>query len=389
VEPLTKARRPDNPVKIGYTFDGWYTEDDEKWIFSGYLVTEDITLIAEWVLQIFNAPILEINLENEFNINNVNREVYINSKAKLISPNELILFEDVSTEFRGRGNDSWTSPQKGYRLKFKEPISFFNQPSNRHWVLVASGDQGLRNHYAHTLGGEIFTNIEYTTSSNLIEVFINGNYHGLYNLLEQVRVGNSRVAIESKYGPLDTGYLLEYDAYATGTLGIDYFYVSGLKYPFSIKSPDPDDYREKISEEFYRSQIAYIKSYIEVVTSAIFSNDIELLDALIDMGSFIDMYLLHELFKNTGTGESSFYMYKKPSGKLYFGPPWDFDFSAGLSRGDNSVEGLYVGDASTIHSNLTSNELYVHLMKNDQFVNLVKLRYLNIHENLNLKSNVS
>ena len=47
VEELKCITKPTNPVKDGYTFDGWYV-NDERWVFSGYLVTEDITLKAKW-----------------------------------------------------------------------------------------------------------------------------------------------------------------------------------------------------------------------------------------------------------------------------------------------------------------------------------------------------
>lgn len=43
-----KAVRPEGPTLIGYTLDGWYINGDEKWIFGGFSVTEDITLVAHW-----------------------------------------------------------------------------------------------------------------------------------------------------------------------------------------------------------------------------------------------------------------------------------------------------------------------------------------------------
>ncbi len=42
-----KARVPTQPKKDGYTFEGWYL-DDEKWNFSKNVITEDITLVAKW-----------------------------------------------------------------------------------------------------------------------------------------------------------------------------------------------------------------------------------------------------------------------------------------------------------------------------------------------------
>lgn len=44
-----KVKKPDVVlVNEGFVLDGWYV-DDEKWAFSGYIVTEEMTLRAKWV----------------------------------------------------------------------------------------------------------------------------------------------------------------------------------------------------------------------------------------------------------------------------------------------------------------------------------------------------
>ena len=42
-----KAKKPEDPIKDGYVFDGWYL-NDEPWSFIGFDVTDDITLVAKW-----------------------------------------------------------------------------------------------------------------------------------------------------------------------------------------------------------------------------------------------------------------------------------------------------------------------------------------------------
>ena len=43
-----KATEPDIPTRPGYTFDGW-TYQGKPWVFYGYVVTEDMTLDANWI----------------------------------------------------------------------------------------------------------------------------------------------------------------------------------------------------------------------------------------------------------------------------------------------------------------------------------------------------
>jgi uncharacterized repeat protein (TIGR02543 family) len=47
VKRLDKVTKPTDPTKNGFLFTGWFI-GDEKWVFSGYNVTEDITLTAQY-----------------------------------------------------------------------------------------------------------------------------------------------------------------------------------------------------------------------------------------------------------------------------------------------------------------------------------------------------
>ncbi len=51
VQNGSKITRPVEPVRKDYVFDGWFV-DDEKWAFSGFVVTENVTLTAKWKYQL-------------------------------------------------------------------------------------------------------------------------------------------------------------------------------------------------------------------------------------------------------------------------------------------------------------------------------------------------
>jgi uncharacterized repeat protein (TIGR02543 family) len=42
--------KPTNPIKANHQFIGWYTDLDEAWVFSGYPVTQNLTLTAKYEL---------------------------------------------------------------------------------------------------------------------------------------------------------------------------------------------------------------------------------------------------------------------------------------------------------------------------------------------------
>lgn len=373
----SRVTTPYISVPLGYHVGAWV--DGETVVDVTTMPAGNHTLHPRITIQQFYAPILSIELAVPLHW--VGLDTYEQAAISLIDSEGNIALDAVDAEFKGRGNGSWGYDQKSYRIKFDKKQGLFGETPSKHWVIVAGANDftSVRAYTAFNLANQLFDGIEYTTSTQLLDVYVNEEYRGVYTLMEHVRVGEDRVDIESEYGVIDTGYLIEYDAYASGTYGIDHFWVPGLRYAFTMKSPDPEEYMEEVDEQTYRDQVEFIQAYMTSVMRAIYDRQWTTLSSLVDMDSMIDMYLLHELYKNTDTGWSSFFMYKKPGGKLYFGPPWDFDYTAGISRGDASPEGLYVGGSSAWLTDFTSSEIYTWLMKQSYFVEQVKERYIELY----------
>ena len=126
----------------------------------------------------------------------------------------------------------------------------------------------------------------------------------------------------------DQAYLLELDkrAKSEAESPYEYFYVNDWEIPFAIKS--------KVSNEAQRD---FIKDYVERVDDAILSGDREAINALADVESLVDMYLLQEFSKNRDVGFASFYLYKDKGGRLTAGFPWDFDMALGNDSGEDRL----------------------------------------------------
>lgn len=389
------------PKLDGYIFSGW--DWNNKTFVFDKMPSGTITVNANYVREndeynkFSNLPKMFINLENNFHLNEVDRKDYKKASITITNTTDEQLMTAVSTEFRGRGHGSWTDsgPKRGYRLKLFKKQEVLGVASNRHWALLAGANFNdttlAKNATAFNLANEVLSAIEYASETNWVELYINNEFRGVYILTEHTRVGKDRVNIDPEFGVLDTGYLIEYDAYAPedGPEGIAYFNIPGVKYPFAIKGPDPDDYLEEgITEEEFRKQISYIRDYTALVYNAALTRDLDTFKKYADINSFIDMYILHELFKNTDTGWSSFYMMKKPGGKLYATAPWDFDASAGSNRGDRTSTGLYVASADAMSSSAhTASELYIELYKSSEWRSLVRDRWLEISMEVKMSIN--
>ena len=55
-----KVEKPEDPTREGYTFKNW-TYNDEEWSFIGYLVTNDMTLLANWDVNTYKLTLYNSN----------------------------------------------------------------------------------------------------------------------------------------------------------------------------------------------------------------------------------------------------------------------------------------------------------------------------------------
>ena len=321
--------------KTGYRFSGWsdgVTEATRTDIFG----TEDRTITANFTYDRKNLPIISITTATGGDV--TSKDEYIGATVSICNTgNAAWELSGAAAEIKGRGNGTWTYNKKSYRLHFEQKHNLLGlgADEDRTWILMANhADRSmLRNYLAIDLINRI-PDMGYNNHATHVEVYLNGKYHGVYLLAEQIQVDAHRVDIglDTLEDPEaeDAGFLVEMDEYATEET--NYFYAGGKAY--LIKSDIRND-----------AQFAYIKNYITEVDNAIREGDREKLESLIDLDSFVNGYIVEEFFKNLDAGWSSFYMYKKPGEKMVIGPFWDFDLAAGnnISLDNGGHEGIYVG----------------------------------------------
>ena len=231
-------------------------------------------------------------------------------------------------QIRGRGNASWDFPKKPYKIKLDEKQHLMGLSAKaRDWTLINNyGDKTLmRNLLAFETSRRM--GMAWTPEGVLVDVLVNDEYQGTYQLCDQVEVGGHRVDV-ARLTPEDNdpdvitgGYLLEMDAYAneepchftSGTYGI----------PVTIKYPDYLD----ISKE----QKAYIKSAFDEMCKRLSSSKYKEpevgIASRLDLRSFIQHFLVGEYTGNTDT-YWSVNMYKDRDDSLFHvGPVWDFDLA--------------------------------------------------------------
>lgn len=274
--------------------------------------------------QITNLPTVIINTVNAEEP--YDKEHDIVSNIIIISENGTNVLE-APGESRLRGNNSMTHPKKPYRIKFDKKQQPLDAPAKaKKWTLINNyGDKTLmRNMIAFEVARNV--GMEYVPYSRPVDVILNGEYKGCYQLSDQIEVGEGRVPVtemeetDISGDELTGGYLIEVDAYASGEIS---WFQSSRGIPVTIKSPDDD----KITPE----QTNYIKSYFNKLENAAYSVRYDSpttgYRTMLDINSFLQHFIVGEVSGNTDTYWST-YMYKKRNDpKFYVGPVWDFDLA--------------------------------------------------------------
>jgi len=295
-------------------------------------------------------PIVYIQLNNELDY--LSKEEYSKGTLQIESTNENFQLGPKKVKLRGRGNTTWSFPKKPFQLKFEEPFEVLGMASARKWLLMAhySDKSLLRTELAFDLSRT--SDLDWTSDSRFVELIINEEYLGLYQLVEKIEATPNRVNSGQ-------GFVLEYNR--PGRLGTDDVYFESNFHFYTIKEPEVivgDNQFELIRE--------YIISTENVLYGPDFKDSITGYRNYLDEDSFVDWYIVHEITKNHESAwGSSCYMNYVPGEKLKMGPVWDFDPSLGNDYRSRSTEGFVIKNAGW----------YNRLFQDSNFVETIKDRF--------------
>lgn len=279
-----------------------------------------------------------------------------------------------------RGNSTANTAKNPYNIKFEKKQRILGIKGTRKWVLLANlFDKTLmRNKLAYDFAAA--AGVSPALESRFVEVYLDGEYEGSYTL--SLPVTDGVVDIDVEKGEM----LFERNGYYNKDLaGVNYNYtpVEGIR--FVPIAPEKGTETEKQKQE--------IKNLLSRVEYAAISGDRERIESVIDVDSFVNMYICEELMKDIDIYHGSTYFYYKNS-LLYSGPIWDMDLSMGnVSMNTGYSEAKYA-DYSNMYINnhkygtgvlndsttgiWAQVDFYAPLMKADWFAELVRERYIEL-----------
>lgn len=322
-----------------------------------------------------DLPVIYIETENRQPI--VSKENYLDAEIRIQGnkeySSEKFLYEG-KTEIRGRGNSTWNTDKKPYRLKLDSKADLFGMGKSKHWVLLSNpfDTSLLRNHISYNLAEDMGLSNQKLVWVDLV---LNGKVVGNYQLCEHVRVDENRVEItnwedlsedaakaiynanKSTMTKDERDKLIDLMAEDMSWTTSDEVVFKGVTYTVSdyIDVPDinggylievvknVDEYTFKTKngvcvsvdtpEVLSEDMLNAIQGYYQAFEDALFSEDfcttyngetMRYTD-FIDLESFVKGLLLNEIFENFDFGLTSTWMSKDVDGKLVYGPVWDMD----------------------------------------------------------------
>ena len=280
-------------------------------IFVGVLCAKKVEKDANSEL-----PVLKISL-----LNTTLAEVHENGKNVKYGGNQVEIFDNGITifydevEFKGRGNYSWVTPKKSYRLKFEEKVDLLGMGKKKKWALIGNwvDDSLMRNDLAYymsdLLGGE------YEMEGQFVELFVNEEDLGVYYLVKTMEVDKRAVNLKDF-----EGVLVEVDNVYCGSEEKRWMAENGDC--LTVKDIVTEDLTDEVMEEF----VAGYDEFLEAVSRG----DFEGASEMVDMESFAKYFVFSEFTADPDAYATSWYLYKDGfDDKIHTGPVWDFDAAFG------------------------------------------------------------
>lgn len=280
----------------------------------------------------------------------------------------------TTAQIRVRGHSSRLFEKSPYQLDFVDengeaaPAAVMGMPAHSEWVLYGPYlDKSLvRNYMWYNIAGEM---MEWAPNVRYCELILNGEYRGLYLMVETITDGvDCRLNLSTtEQNVKTTGYLLRGDRTAQEDLGGQrdiYTYLERmltLRTDILIKYPGRSSLTQELRQEIELDYAAFEK--------ALYSYDYDTDDYgywnYIDVDNFVDYFLINEFSLNVDAGRYSTYIYKDLSGKFKLAV-WDFN---------NACDNFPTDPLTPDQINMVSHTWFFMLCKSEDFVERLLDRY--------------
>jgi len=368
--------------KIGEGTQYYPTAADYECFIRAVAVDADGKELAEDEIYFSKLPVVYIN--TKVAEESIDRTEYVGGTMTIQGNRDYAAQYEGKIKLKGRGSSSWRYDKKPYKIKLDKKTNLFGFGENKHYCLLANylDPSLLRNTVGYRLSSLLGL---CATDTVWVEVVMNGEYRGCYQLCEHVRVGSQLVDVfdwedyasdvaewiapedgkledrltedlswvtEDAITYKDKDYLLcDFEGYQSSVQGgylleldsEDNKEISGFVTNNGIKV--------HVSKPEYlctnETMMKWLEDTVAEAEDALcaedgYSSQGRHYTELIDFDSMVNYWLCMELLANEDGSQRSRFCSIDVGGKIVFGPVWDFDISSGSFRSYYGTKGWAV-----------------------------------------------
>ena len=217
----------------------------------------------------------------------------------------------------GRGQSTWAAAKKPYSITLSAGADLLEMGRAEKWILLANAydSSHLRNKLVLEASAEVGP--PYTPECRWVDLYLNGEYAGLYLLTERNEVNSQRVNI-SKSG----SFLVSKDWEARFIERNRIYFTTDSHAALRVLYSDIS--MEELKKAWQSAENAILsEDGIDPVTGKSWQE-------LIDIDSWARRFLIEEVFANIDGGiRSQAFFRDGADGKICAGPVWDYDLAFG------------------------------------------------------------
>ncbi|MHA2051935.1 MAG: CotH kinase family protein, partial [Promethearchaeota archaeon] len=291
-----------------------------------------------------------------------NLNIEVSSQITNDSIQSLLKFSPFSSEFAKAGWANRYLPANirrrisdgGYSFELYQNENLFEIREDDDWLLLPQGKylDSLRTKMAFDIFNMIYINNSYyrLPQSKLMEVFINGNYEGLYLLCERVDRKMMNLELEDVNNPEENDAIFK-----TNNWDGDFYSIPTTFDPlWEQLYPNVLDF-----SDIPKNLTGFIHNSTE---NEFFNNDTGIF-SIFNKDSIINNFLFSLLVGHEITEGSSYYLalnQKSESG--FFFLPWDFSQSWGYNKHGTIPSNLWLNENQNVIESVVWSKLYYRLL---------------------------
>ena len=269
---------------------------------------------ALWLFKSANVATLYIDtVSGNMKYLHQNKEHQETVSVRLYTDAGSLNYANELSVLTGRGNMTWNYDKRPYTLTLPADGALLDMPPGAKWVLLANAadETNLNNKLVFDLAREV--GFQWTPECRWTDLYLNGEYSGLYLLTEKVEVHENRLAIDTNSGDFLCKIDLE-ERWST----LRNPFLTGAGRTVEICEP-------KILKAGDQARVEQLTQALE---QELFSGADLSQSAVMDLDSWVRRYLLDEISANIDGDLASAYFHCR-NGVIFAGPLWDYDMTFG------------------------------------------------------------